>query len=57
MAAVPRALVAGPGGWAWLGLWLPAGGALGFLVGPAERQPAPFGALRSDWAEASPRAR
>ena len=40
MAARPRAPVAGPGVWSWLGLWLPAGGALGCLAGPAERQSA-----------------
>ena len=56
MAARPRAPVAGPGVWSWLGLWLPAGGALGCLAGPAERQSASLGALGSAWVEASPRA-
>ena len=52
MAARPRAPVAGPGVWSWLGLWLPAGGALGCLAGPAERQSASLGALGSAWVEA-----
>ena len=52
MAACPRAPVAGPGVWSWLGLWLPAGGALGCLAGPAERQSASLGALGSAWVEA-----
>ena len=56
MAARPRAPVAGPGVWSWLGLWPPAGGALGCLDGPAERQSASLGALGSAWVEASPRA-
>ena len=51
MADCPWAPLAGPGAWAWLGLWLPAGGALGCLAGPAERQSAPLGALRSAWVE------
>ena len=38
----------GPGAWAWLGLWLAAGGALGCITiaspGPAGRQGAPIGA-------------
>ena len=44
-------------GRAWLGLWLPAGGALGCLACPAGCQSAPLGALGSDWVEASPSAR
>ena len=49
-------LPAGPGGRAWVGLWLPAGSALGCLAGPDERQSASLGALGSAWVEASPRA-
>ena len=52
MAARPWAPVAGPGVWSWLGLWLPAGGALGCPAGPAERQSASLGALGSAWVEA-----
>ena len=40
-----------------LGLCLPAGGDLGCMAGPAERQSTPLGALSSAWVEASPRAR
>ena len=47
----------GPGARGWLGLCLPAGGALGCLAGPAGRQSTPLGALSSAWVEASPRAR
>ena len=55
MAACPQA----PARYRWpgLGLWLPAGGALGCLAAPADRQPTPLCALSSAWVEVSPRAR
>ena len=58
MAAYPHALVFGSRVlvWSWLGLWLPVGGALGCLAGPAKHQSMPLGALSLAWVEASPRA-